>query len=386
MFMKPLLKLLKKLSFLNIKRHRKLEIHDRFLNSMESRGKNINNYMIILEYVNEGSLRQYLKTNFQKLDWNTKLNLAKQIADVLMHLHANDIIHGKFAINSENIQIHNGIIKLNVFGLTKIISDSLSFLTNTNNLVPIQYMDPRHLELFKNKSSDIFGLGSIIWEISSGYPPFEMESSSKVDLFNNIVEGKKEIAIPGTPHKYEEIYTVNVFIKDLFELLNDLFNRQFREIRPIMIKNYIREYKKNPIEILSKMITSNSVASRYSNGFGVEKNEEKAFELYLKLAEKGFLLAQFNVDWCYKYGAGITKDETEGNQWVMKSARAENINAMGNIGYSHGNGIGMCKDKKEAFKWCLKAAEKEHNAPQYNIGLYYYYVRGINRDYKKAFE
>ena len=54
--------------------------------------------MIIIEYVNEGSLHQYLKTNFQKMDWNAKLNLAKQIANVLMFLHSNDIIHGKFVI------------------------------------------------------------------------------------------------------------------------------------------------------------------------------------------------------------------------------------------------------------------------------------------------
>ena len=69
-------------------------------------------------------------------------------------------------------------------------------------------MDPRYLGLFsKNKSSDIFGLGIILWEISSGNPPFEIEFSSNFDLLNNISKGKMEIAIPGTPHKYKEIYT-----------------------------------------------------------------------------------------------------------------------------------------------------------------------------------
>ena len=73
-------------------------------------------------------------------------------------------------------------------------------------------MDSQYLELFstigKNKSSDIFGLGIILWEISSGNPFFEMESSSSnVDLLNNIAKGKREMAILGTPQKYEEIYT-----------------------------------------------------------------------------------------------------------------------------------------------------------------------------------
>ncbi|RHZ48416.1 hypothetical protein Glove_551g57 [Diversispora epigaea] len=169
--------------------------------------ENTNNYMIILKYANNGSLRQYLKANFQKIDWNTKLNLAKQIANVLMYLHSNEIIHGK--LNSENILVHNGNIKLNVFGLTKIMPESLRFLKNT--LGPIQYIDPQYLEFFnaigKNKSSDIFSLGIILWEISSGNLPFEVESSSNIDLLNNIVKGKREIIVLGTPTKYKEIYT-----------------------------------------------------------------------------------------------------------------------------------------------------------------------------------
>ncbi|RHZ57697.1 hypothetical protein Glove_384g19 [Diversispora epigaea] len=535
-----------------IKRHRKLEIHDSILKFYGiTKQENTNNYMIILEYVTEGSLRQYLKTNFQKMDWNAKLNLAKQIANVLMFLHSNDIIHGKF--NSENILIHNGIIKLNVFGLTKIISDSLNFLTN--NLGPIQYMDPQYLELFstigKNKSSDIFGLGIILWEISSGNPPFEMESSSNVDLINNIAKGKREIAIPGTPHKYKGIYTdcwnhngnsrpdifrvvknlseiiisdasvefevpqsqphnvtdvklenlniqneepeikpdppfgdvtteINGFINDLFEFFIDARKKQFQDIRPILIKNYIREHKKNPVEILCEMIrhpsyylftsligffyqhgigtvvdyqmalkffnlaindTSssnslslsnlyninkeistisladmnfyglgvekdtekafriyiklankgshialNTVAYCYQYGLGVEKNDEKAFELYLKSAEKGNIIAQLNISLCYYDGTGITKDQTKSFQWDTKSVLAGSIEAMFNVGDSYENGIGVVKNEKEAFKWYLKAAEKEHNKSQYTVGNCYKNGYGINMDQVKAFE
>ncbi|RHZ81656.1 hypothetical protein Glove_117g330 [Diversispora epigaea] len=48
--------------------------------------------------------------------------------------------------NSENILIHNGSVKFNVFGLTKIIPESLKFLTNT--LGPFQYIDSQYLEIF----------------------------------------------------------------------------------------------------------------------------------------------------------------------------------------------------------------------------------------------
>ncbi|RHZ74832.1 hypothetical protein Glove_219g133 [Diversispora epigaea] len=243
-----------------IKRHRKLEIHDSILKFYGiTKQENTNNYMIVLEYVNEGSLRQYLKTNFQKMDWNAKLNLAKQIANVLMFLHSNDIIYRKF--NSENILVNNGIIKFNVFGITKIIPDSLSFLTNI--LGPIQYMDPQYLELFstidKNKSSDIFGLGIVLWEISSGNPPFEMESSSNVNLLNNIAKGKREMAIPGTPHKYKEIYTDcwkhnGNSRPDIFQVVKNLaethqsqpYNATDFEPENLNMKNEESEIKINP--------------------------------------------------------------------------------------------------------------------------------------------
>ncbi|RHZ87355.1 hypothetical protein Glove_37g96 [Diversispora epigaea] len=196
-------------NFINeVKRHRKLKSHDSVLKFYGiTKQENTNNYMIILKYANNGSLRQYLKTNFQKMDWNIKLNIAKQIASVLMHLHSNEVIHGK--LNFENIIVHKENIKLNYFGMAKHASESLKFFTNA--LGPIQYIDPQHLELFniigKNKCSDIFSLGIILWEISSGKPPFEMDSSSHIDLLDNIVKGEREMMIPGTPSKYKEIYT-----------------------------------------------------------------------------------------------------------------------------------------------------------------------------------
>ncbi|RHZ60921.1 hypothetical protein Glove_350g68 [Diversispora epigaea] len=526
-----------------IKRYRKLEIHDSILKFYGiTKQENTDNYMIILEYVNEGSLRQYLKTNFQKFDWNAKLNLAKQIGNVLMFLHSNDIIHGKF--NSENIFIHNGNIKLNIFGLTQIMP--LRFFTNNHD--PIQYMDPQYLELFspiaKNKNSDIFGLGIILWEISSGSPPFEMESSSNVDLLYNISKGKREMAISGTPHKYKEIYTdcwkhngnsrpdifqvvknlseiiisnvsvenpynvkdiksenlnmqnekreitevtteINGFVKDLTEFFIDISSKQCRDIKPILIKKYIRDHRKNPVEILFKMIrhpsdylftsligffyrygigtvvdnqmavkyfnlasneindTSsfnssslmklyndnkeigaisladmyfyglgvekdtnkafqiyyklanqgshialNIIAYCYDNGFGVEKNHAKAFKTYLKSAEKGNPMAQSNVGSCYKDGIGIAIDKTKGFECCTKSARAGNINAMHNVGFYYERGMGVGKDKNEAFKCYLQAAEKGSSIAQYNLGVYYAngYVYGINNDRVKAFK
>ncbi|RHZ85878.1 hypothetical protein Glove_59g12 [Diversispora epigaea] len=249
-----------------IKRYRKLEIHDSILRFYGiTKQEDTNNYMIILECANNGSLRQYLKANFQKLDWNTKLSLAKQIANVLTFLHSNNIIHGK--LNSENIFVHDGNIKFNVFGLTKVMSESLRFLTNT--LGPIQYIDPQYLEIFnaigKNKSSNIFSLGIILWEISSGNLPFEMESLSNADLLNNIAKGKREMVVPGTPPKYKEIYNdcwkhngnsrpdISQVVKNLSEIIisDASFENETLQSQPQNVTDEIISVKSEKLNILN---------------------------------------------------------------------------------------------------------------------------------------
>jgi serine/threonine protein kinase len=50
-------------------------------------------YLLILEYADGSTLRNYLKNNFYKLDWNIKLQFAIQIANAVSYIHQNDIIH-----------------------------------------------------------------------------------------------------------------------------------------------------------------------------------------------------------------------------------------------------------------------------------------------------
>ena len=49
--------------------------------------------MLIMEYANCGTLRQYLSRNFENMDWNIKLSFAKQIASAVYCLHEHEIVH-----------------------------------------------------------------------------------------------------------------------------------------------------------------------------------------------------------------------------------------------------------------------------------------------------
>jgi serine/threonine protein kinase len=54
--------------------------------------------MIVMEYADGGSLRNYLKHKFIDLTWDNKYQLAYQIAKALECLHNEEILHRDLVI------------------------------------------------------------------------------------------------------------------------------------------------------------------------------------------------------------------------------------------------------------------------------------------------
>ncbi|CAB4439567.1 unnamed protein product [Rhizophagus irregularis] len=65
--------------------------------------------LLVMEYADGGSLREYLKQNFDNLTWNNKYNLAYQLACAVSRLHDEKIVHGD--LHSRNILVHQNTIK-----------------------------------------------------------------------------------------------------------------------------------------------------------------------------------------------------------------------------------------------------------------------------------
>ena len=78
--------------------------------------------------------------------------------------------------------------------------------TNSNSFKGgmFAYSDPRYLRnllLYKrSKASDIYSLGVLLWEISSGRPP-------NLEITKIIKNGEREVPIKGTPEDYIIIYS-----------------------------------------------------------------------------------------------------------------------------------------------------------------------------------
>jgi len=73
----------------------------------------------------------------------------------------------------------------------------------------IPYIDPKkfnNVEYSLNEKSDIYSIGILLWEISSGQPPF-CDEEYDVHLAIQILRGLREKATPNTPKDYVKIYT-----------------------------------------------------------------------------------------------------------------------------------------------------------------------------------
>ena len=76
-----------------------------------------------------------------------------------------------------------------------------------------------------------------------------------------------------------------------------------------------------------------------------------AFEKLKSQAEKGDIEAEAILGWDYLYGdKGIAQDTTQGVKWTLKAAERGDVISQHNIGYCYGNGFGVAKDLAESFK------------------------------------
>lgn len=108
----------------------------------------------------------------------------------------------------------------------------------------------------------------------------------------------------------------------------------------------------------------------YAFGLGVEQDYRKAFELFKEEAEKGVLLALFWLGTFYYEGRGTEKsDPAMSLMWLTKAAERGDVVAQYNVGMHYMNGEGVEKDPKAALVWFEKAARQGYAEGAFCAGL-----------------
>ena len=107
--------------------------------------------------------------------------------------------------------MHQNNIKLADFGLSKKIAEASSNTSKIFGVIP--YVDPKSLSNSENqgqnyrlnKKSDVYSIGVLIWQISSGQKPFKGKDYDVI-LAIAIYHGLREEIIEGTPDEYSNLY------------------------------------------------------------------------------------------------------------------------------------------------------------------------------------
>ena len=164
-------------------------------------------------------------------------------------------------------------------------------------------------------------------------------------------------------------------------------------------------------------------ATRYREGTEVEKNPQKAMELYQRAADLGYPPAQMLLGKMYALGQEVPRDVAKAEPYLRKALEEkvpEAAHIMGilysigelksdndeevfklyyiaaeyggyvedvyRVGICYLNGTGVAKDEHEGFLWLEQAAECDHPAAMYAVGQCYEYGKGVQKDQNKAQE
>ena len=161
--------------------HHKIEVKPLWISQLYgiTQDPETKNYIVVLEYASGGSLRNYLDTNYDKLNWENKIKSLWRIADGLREIHKKELIHRDLHIG--NILKFSGQAKITDMGLCRPADYNKLENTNNNKIYGVlPYIAPEILRGQNyTKASDIYSFGIIMYEVISGLPPYHDVSHDK---------------------------------------------------------------------------------------------------------------------------------------------------------------------------------------------------------------
>ncbi|GBC09411.1 hypothetical protein RclHR1_08830013, partial [Rhizophagus clarus] len=162
-------------------------------------------YIIVMSYAKKGSLRKCL-SDIIKFKWQDKLQLLKKITSGLKVIHESHLTHGDF--HDGNILMSDNYSEIFIIdlGLCKPISELQDSDKKDNEIYGVMpYMAP---EILRNKpytpASDIYSFSMIMWEFTSGIPPFNHKAHD-LQLSSNICKGERPEIMGDTPKCYVDL-------------------------------------------------------------------------------------------------------------------------------------------------------------------------------------
>ena len=240
---------------------------------------------IVMELIDGISLKQYMEKK-GVLNWKETLHFAIQICKALEHAHSRGLVHRD--IKPHNIMVlKNGSIKVTDFGIARVMSKSNTLTKEA--LGSVHYISPEQAKGGRvDDRSDLYSLGTVMYEMITGRPPYDGESPVAVAIQHinggarmpstlnpNIPGGLEQIIMKAMAHEPADRYasaTAMLYDMDEFRKLPSiLFDYNLPPIDAVM---NLKSNQPAPKTVAERAAEAGSPVRRRDTGRNVDLRQK----------------------------------------------------------------------------------------------------------------
>ncbi|RGB42893.1 kinase-like domain-containing protein [Rhizophagus diaphanus] len=206
-------------------------------------------YALVLQYMENGDLRKFLKRTIKTLAWYQRLNIIYDICLAIDNIHKHKLMHKD--LHPGNIFVDSIFAYIGDFGFCMPANEKSSTKKNVYGIM--SYMAP---EILRGKphtlASDVYSLGVIINEVITVIPPFNNQPHDQY-LALDICRGLRPNIKAETPDSLKEL------IERCWSA-NPEDRPASKEI-VCLLSDSLSKYKKMPIRLSYNLNESNELQS-----------------------------------------------------------------------------------------------------------------------------